>query len=702
MEKEITLKDVIKDIEDLKNQNKFYFENAKEVNRLINNLETEIKNARNFNNSINYKIKYDYEKLKRIILDENISITLKEEIKNNLKYTNEKLSKKLDNAEFENYKNNNENDKKSINEQLEHITNKAKIIVTPEMFGAKGDNISDDYIPLLNMFNYKDNVVINFPKNKTYRVSRGILIKKSGLTVYGNNSTIKFTDNCSVLQEIYNGTSTTVESTLLYFDNYDNIAFYNLNLDGNADNVTFTHNEQTYYGYQQDIGIEGMPSRYICTFGIHGSGCNNIILENCSIKHIGAPVTLGGVWGSNDIKKNIVIKNVEIEDCFRDGIVLSDCEDFIIENAKITNGQRKGIQCYRNVHNGKIINPIIINDENQIRKWYPTWSLVNTDAELIGIGIQNPGYTDVCTNIEIINPYIDVYKIGLTIRNYSENITVNRGYIKSRNGSSFNHSGVIDLILRDLTFVGLTCIANDYNATHSNVNKTSSINIIENVILQGNVGLYYKVYDTCSLESINVLANNLTLNVTTKVNVASTTKSNIINITSNSLPNQTLNGANIINPYEFLNIKNTYTTKIAYKSNTNKEYIKFFTFKINKLNKCMAINGTLNKLSGNNVSCFDFKTMIRSNWESLSNGITTEIRLLNAIATSKTGVGYLTLYDDATDSITVDFYFISSSTGTYMIDFQINDYEKAYDYEFMANSSGWVTDLSMTKEALNT
>lgn len=587
-----------------------------------------------------------------------------------------------------------------ISSQLDTIMNKAKIIVTPEMFGAKGDGITDDHSALWDLFNYKDNVDILFPKDKTYRVSRGIKIEKQGLTVYGNNSTIKFTDDCTVLQEIYNGASTTYKSTLLYFNNYDNMRFCNLHLDGNADNVTFTHNGEIYHGYQQDIGIEGMPNKYICTYGFQGNGSNNVILENCTVKHIGAPINLGGIWGSNDIKKNIVIKNVEVEDCFRDGIVVCDCEDFVIENAKVTNGQRKGIQCYRNAHNGKIINPRIINDENQIRRWYPTWSSSNRDAELTGIAIQNPGYTDICTNIEIINPYIDVYKNGLSIRNYSKNITVNRGYINSRKTSALNHSGVIDLILRDLTLIGSSCIENNYNDTHSNVTNLSTTVIIENVILQGDLGMYYKIYDNCSLENINILANNLTFKVTTKLAVANTTKSNIVTITSNSLSNQILNGVKIINPYEFLNIKNTYTTKLSYKSNTNKEYIKFFTFKINKLNKCMLINGTVSKLSGNSIACFDFKVMIRSHWDTLSSGIVTEMQFLNPISAQNTGIGYLSSYDEASNSVSVDFYFISSVKGNFMIDFQINDYENSFDYEFMAESSEWATNLSMTKESL--
>ena len=188
----ITLKDVIKDVEDLKNQNIFYFENAKEVNRLINSLETEIKNVRNLNNTINYKIQSDYEKLKRIILDENISIELKEEIKNNFKYTNEKLSKKLDNAEFENYKNNNENDKKSINEQLDNKANIFDIIkiVNVKSFGAKGDGKNDDSIAINNALSFaKENKIMNvyIPKGQYLIDSESIKVH-GGITFYGDGS----------------------------------------------------------------------------------------------------------------------------------------------------------------------------------------------------------------------------------------------------------------------------------------------------------------------------------------------------------------------------------------------------------------------------------------------------------------------------------------------------------------------------------
>ena len=92
--------------------------------------------------------------------------------------------------------------------------------------------------------------------------------------------------------------------------------------------------------------------------------------------------------------------------------------------------------------------------------------------------------------------------------------------------------------------------------------------------------------------------------------------------------------------------------------------------------------------------------MVRSHWENLSSGITTDIQLLNEISATNMGVGYSTSYDETDGSITVDFYFISSVKGNFIIDFQLDDFENSYSYEFLPQSSTWKTDLTMTKESL--
>lgn len=589
----------------------------------------------------------------------------------------------------------------NLSSQLDNITNKTKIILTPSMFGAKGDDITDDYDALWKMFNFRDNVEIFFPKDKIYRVSRGIGIERQNITVYGNNSTIKFTDNSKVLQEIYDGTvKSTYKSTLLTFGGYDNFQFYNLNLDGNADNVFFIHNGEKYYGYQQDLGIDGIPSRYICTYGFHGTGSNNVILENCNIKHIGSPINLGGVWGSNDIKRNIVVKNIEIEDCFRDAIVVHDCEDFLIENPKIINGQRKGIQCYRNAHKGKIINPEIINDETTIRMWYPSWDKNNADAELSGIAIQNPGYIDVCTNIEIVNPNVDVYKTALNIRNYSENISVHGGILKSRAKVCIDHTGVIDLKIKDITLVGNTVLGNNYVGTTRNLEKKSSTNVYDNVNFIGDLGIFYDVPDECPLEQINVLATNITFECTNKI-VSTAQSKSIVNMTTNSLPGQTKNGVNIINPYEIKNVKTVYPTKFLYKGGTDKQFIKFATFSIGELNKCVAVKGSVTKVSGSSVIGFDFKLMVRSHYEDLSKGIISDLVLSNNINATGVGIGCVKTYDSALNIERIDVYLISSVSGNYVIDTEVYDYDNSYEYEVIATNDTWQTDVAPDIEKIN-
>ncbi len=607
--------------------------------------------------------------------------------------------------QLENYVKNNINTlikidlEKFKNDILSIINNKN--YVTPEDYGCVGDGVTDDYEGLNKMFNYKDNSVIVFPKNKTYRVKRGITIEKQNITVYGNNSCIKFSDNSTVLQDIYERkTTTTIASTLLFIHNCDNFKCYNLNLDGNADNVYFTHNGEIYYGYQQDLNISGIPNQYICTYGIHGDGSNNVHIENCTIKHIGCPINLGGAWGSGDIRKNITVKNVEIEDCFRDGIVIYECVGFLLENIKVTNGQRKGIQCYRNAHNGKIINASIYNNENSIRRWYPTWDKTNTDAELSGIAIQNPNYTDSCSNILIINPDINVYKNGISIRNYCENITIESGIIKSRTKACINHTGIIDFKLKDITLIGNSGIENNYPIISKTIENTVSNVIYDNVNIISDLGLFYNISNDCPLTKINEIGNNFEFECNHKIAVSSSNKE-ILKLKTNSLPSQVKNGVTIINPYENKNTKVSYNTKIGYKGGTNKQYIKFGSLTIDELNKCSNIKGSVIKLSGSTLSEFDFNIHFRSNFDDLSNGILHEMVISNTLNSANTGIGIIKSYDSNLNCEKVDLYFISSVSGNYMIESQIFDYDNYYNYEILDNSSTWETGLTMSEEKLN-
>lgn len=219
MEKEITLKDVIKDIEDLKNQNKFYFENIKEVDRLINNLETEIKNTRNLNNTINYKIQYDYEKLKRIILDENISIELINNI-NEIKDSVVDLQNRV-----------------RILEDKQNEVNEDFTLYVPDIasYGIYNDGTNSEATTtglntLFTDLNTSGKTNVQLPTG-TYAINPDIsLTPKSNLTLDLNNSTFKIDANDK------NG------STMIYLKDVENLTLKNGTIEGDR----YDHDYSTY------------------------------------------------------------------------------------------------------------------------------------------------------------------------------------------------------------------------------------------------------------------------------------------------------------------------------------------------------------------------------------------------------------------------------------------------------------------------
>ena len=74
----------------------------------------------------------------------------------------------------------------NFDSQLEHIA----YFITPEMYGAIGDGVSDDTEALKRLFNIQ-NVTINFSKEKVYKITNEIYIDSSNVKINGNNSTIK-------------------------------------------------------------------------------------------------------------------------------------------------------------------------------------------------------------------------------------------------------------------------------------------------------------------------------------------------------------------------------------------------------------------------------------------------------------------------------------------------------------------------------
>ena len=327
-----------------------------------------------------------------------------------------------------------------IKEQLEHNVQK---IITPEMFGAIGDGITNDFEAIKKCFSYS-NVIINFGESKIYSVdSVGIECLGDNIILNGNGSIIKISDKNIVLNTIYNSEGKEKDRTILIF-NGDNVEINNLYFDANNENNYVLYNGDKYYGYQKDVDIK-LPNApdYLTIDGIIARG-NNYKITNCIFDGLGNAIQCGGVWGSNVKKYNYEVKNCKFLNGFRDQITACDGENLSIISCTFRDNQRKAIQFYRNFNNGIVSKCDIKTTIGNIRLWYPTWSSSNSDAELLGIGISNPGYNDCCNYIKIENCNIDVPKNCIVARNFSKNIIIENNYLKSDDICIIMHKGLLN------------------------------------------------------------------------------------------------------------------------------------------------------------------------------------------------------------------------------------------------------------------
>ena len=135
------------DIDTLFKQNELDLCSIKELYRKLKELEKKIIQIKYIDSNLADKLKKDYEKLKRIILDENIQLQLANKIN-------------------------------EVNSQLVTITKQRLTTITPQMFGCVGDGITDDTLNFQNCINYaiQNKSLITSDRNKIYKLSNELLI----------------------------------------------------------------------------------------------------------------------------------------------------------------------------------------------------------------------------------------------------------------------------------------------------------------------------------------------------------------------------------------------------------------------------------------------------------------------------------------------------------------------------------------------
>lgn len=189
--------------------------------------------------------------------------------------------------------------------------------VTPEMFGAKGDGVTEDTLAIQQALDSGLNVV--FKHDVTYIVNdRLFLYEKNGISIIGNNSTLKVGGE-SRYKQLSN-----VDNTLLKIYECNNINLIGLNINGAREFIPrtddtdgeYAENTRKYLEYRglgfSGFGLEKSKNTtiYDCNventcLGIVLKNCNNCTVKLCSVDYTSADAF--DLWYG--------CKNVSVYDC---------------------------------------------------------------------------------------------------------------------------------------------------------------------------------------------------------------------------------------------------------------------------------------------------------------------------------------------------------------------------------------------------
>lgn len=247
---DIDVNKIQQNVKELQDQNFIDFQQWKKLGKDIEKLSEKIKLSDTNLNMLMKKIKNDYEKMKKIIIDENIQVQLNNKIeqnkneivdnknkidyakikaeensskieenkneildsKNKIELNKNEINKKVNNETFQNTVD-------KINSQMETKANKT-VITVDEFEGANDSEI------LQNAINYAiENNLKLVSKTQTYTVDRTILINGK-VNIDFNNSTIRATSSEPVIEINHNGTNTfngKIENLIIDCNNISNL-----------------------------------------------------------------------------------------------------------------------------------------------------------------------------------------------------------------------------------------------------------------------------------------------------------------------------------------------------------------------------------------------------------------------------------------------------------------------------------------------
>ena len=201
--------------------------------------------------------------------------------------------------------------------------------VTPQMFGAKGDGITNDTAAINEAINsLSDGGMIYFPAG-TYIVNHGGTNNTSAINVVNKNNITFHLDNAAKIKHSLTNSS---YYKIINFNNCNGIEVCGGTIEGESD-------EHTNREVDTSKNLTNVSS-----FGLYLQDCNDAYIHDMDIaKCYGDGIGVFTSSSSMPQMENILIENCSIYDHIRNGVVYSGVKNGIVRNCHIYNIAPDGV-----------------------------------------------------------------------------------------------------------------------------------------------------------------------------------------------------------------------------------------------------------------------------------------------------------------------------------------------------------------------
>lgn len=360
----------------------------------------------------------------------------------------------------------------------------ANLYVTPEMFGAIGDGVSDDTVALQKAFAASKNIEI---KNRNYLISDTIDVE-SGTTISLNNAKI-FSN------------ATENKKYILNIQGKENIKIY-------GDNAVF-----------EMAKPETVQQACIAIFN-----SKNILVDGVEL------VKAGG--------DGIIIG----------GAVSNEAQDVIINHCIIDNSRRNGISIVGGVNNIKIHNCVIKNTNGAIPQLgidIETWSpeLINRNIEVSGCRFENNTNGSLT-----VFEYTDGVKIHDNYFEGSVNVKMNDDYASvseatPTNIEMYNNTFKTSIYIYRISDGVFTVKGNVFDGSHITIDHSLPLSNDEAIKNSPAKSICNNVFNNC--QTAIYIGNNANISITDNVINNCTLFLNLFGLRDSVISGNIVNGYNV-------------------------------------------------------------------------------------------------------------------------------------------------------------